>query len=546
MHLRIKHIIPLFLLGVSLNGFSQTVNEVKPKLVVGIIVDQMRAEYLYRFKEKYSENGFKRLMRDGFVCRNTHYNYVPTKTAPGHSSVYTGTTPKFHGIIGNSWYHKDLKKEENCVYDGDAQTVGSNSSHGKRSPHKMLTTTITDELQLATQGRSKVIGISIKDRASILPAGHMSDASYWYDETTGQFVSSTYYMEELPKWVQRFNQNDKVLEFLEQGWSTMLPIEQYVESTTDQQVYETIYPHKNDAQFPYKFNGLSKGEKYELFPETPYGNTIVAELAMEAIDNEALGQGAETDFLAISFSSTDKIGHAFGPYSIELEDTYLRLDKDLGTLLQHLDRKLGEGNYIVFLTADHAVADVRTFLAERRIPTGYYHPDEIKEKLEDKLKSVFNVDGLVEAISADQLFLNMELIANKGLNLDNILQTCKTELMEVPGIFEVLLRPDLERFEYTESEKALVQRGFNVKRSGDVVLLFNTTWIEYKEYGTGHGAGYSYDTHVPLLWYGTNIPKGETTKKKSITDIAPTLALMLGTKFPNATTGEPISELFDQ
>ncbi|WP_108425355.1 alkaline phosphatase PafA [Flagellimonas amoyensis] len=545
MYLIPKRIIPLLLLGFSINVFSQTGQQTKPKLIVGIIVDQMRAEYLNRYQEKFTESGFKRLMVEGFDCKNTHYNYIPTKTAPGHASVYTGTTPKFHGIIGNSWYHKDLRKEENCVFDGTASTVGSTSSEGERSPHKMLATTITDELQLASQGRSKVIGISIKDRAAILPAGHMSDASYWYDDTSGKFISSTYYMEELPKWVQDFNRSDKVATFMNQGWNTILPIDRYKESTPDQQPFETLFPNKDSAEFPYDFSKLSRNEKYELFPETPYGNTIVAEMAIQAIDHENLGQGVETDFLAISFSSTDKIGHAFGPYSIELEDTYLRLDKDLGNLLDHLDRKLGKENYTLFLTADHAVADVGHFLSQKRIPTGYYHPEKIREQLENKLYGTFNLSGLIEDFSADQFFLNMELIESENLDYDKILQVCKSELMKIPGVFEVMLRPDLERFEYTDTEKGMVQKGYHLKRSGDVVVLFNTTWIEYKKYGTGHGTGYSYDTHVPLLWFGANVPKGGTTRKKNITDIAPTLAIMLGLKFPNAATGQPIFELFE-
>lgn len=534
------------LLGLSIQGFSQEIQPAKPKLVVGIIVDQMRAEYLYRFQDKFTENGFKRLMRDGFVCRNTHYNYIPTKTAPGHASVYTGTTPKYHGIIANKWYHRDLEQEENCVYDGTVHTVGASSDNGERSPHKMLATTITDELQLASQGRSKVIGISIKDRGAILPAGHMADASYWYDGSNGNFISSTYYMEQLPNWVREFNKSSKVRAYLDKGWNTLLPIGEYVESTADQQSYETIYPHKEDATFPYEYKTLSEEAQFDIFPETPYGNSIVAEMAIHAITHEALGQGAETDFLAISFSSTDKVGHAFGPYSIEVEDTYLRLDRDLSMLLEHLDKEVGKGNYTIFLTADHAASDVSRFLKERRIPTGTYYPEQIKDQVQARLKKVFGIDGLVEAISSDQLFISMDLIDGNSLDLNKVLQECKKKLMKVPGVFGILLRPDLERFEYSLEEKGLVQRGYHLKRSGDVVILFNSTWSDYREFGTGHGTGYSYDTHVPLLWYGANIPKGSTAKKKSITDIAPTLSLMLGLKFPNASTGVPITELFEQ
>ncbi|SNR39533.1 Predicted pyrophosphatase or phosphodiesterase, AlkP superfamily [Maribacter sedimenticola] len=518
----------------------------KPKLVVGIIVDQMRAEYLTRFQDKFGDKGFKRIMNDGYVFKNAHYNYIPTKTAPGHASVYTGTTPKFHGIISNSWYHKDIKKDENCVFDGNVRTIGSTSDNGERSPHKMLATTITDELQLSSQGRSKVIGISLKDRGAILPAGHMADAAYWYDDSNGNFISSTYYMETLPDWMQKFNKENKVNKHLKTDWNTLLPIEQYKESTKDQQVYETVFAHKKDSKFPYAYKSLSNKERYEILPETPYGNTIVAELAIEAIEHENLGQGDETDFLAVSFSSTDKIGHAFGPYSIEVQDTYLRLDQDLALILEQLDSKVGKGNYTLFLTADHAASDVSVYLEEQKIPTGTYHPEAVMAQVQNKLKSLYNLDGMIEAISGDQLFLNRELIDSKKLDFNAVLNVCKNELMKVPGVFEVMLRPDLERFEYTTDEKGMVQRGYHIQRSGDVVILFNAAWSSFREYGTGHGSGYTYDTHVPMLWYGSNIPKGSSTKRKSITDISPTLTLMLGLKFPNATTGEVIQELFKE
>ena len=353
----------------SVNSFSQQ-PQAKTKLVVGVIVDQMRAEYLYRFQDKFSDDGFKRLMNDGFVCRNTHYNYIPTKTAPGHASVYTGTTPKYHGIIANEWYDRTLKKEINNVDDYSTQTIGGEGSSGQRSPHKMLSTTITDELQLSNDGKSKVISISLKDRGAILPGGHMSDGSYWYDAGTGNFITSTYYKEELPVWVEKFNKKGHVKLLLKNGWHTLAPIGSYTESTIDEQAYEKVFHHKNNASFPYEFGELSNKEQYDIFQETPFGNTLVAMMAGEALVSEKLGQGTETDFLAISFSSTDKIGHAFGPNSIEIEDTYLRLDQDIASLLRKLDAQVGKGNYTLFLTADHAATDVPQYLINNKVPAG--------------------------------------------------------------------------------------------------------------------------------------------------------------------------------
>lgn len=536
-------LVAIIYLGISNNIYSQKPQD-NPKLVIGVIVDQMRPEYLYRFQDKFSNDGFKRLMSNGFVCRNTHYNYIPTKTAPGHASVYTGTTPKYHGIIANKWYDRNLKKEINNVDDNTTKTLGGSVNSGQRSPHKMLATTITDELQLSNDGKSKVISISLKDRGAILPGGHMSDGSYWYDEETGNFVTSTYYKEELPNWVVQFNQSNNVIRLLKNGWNTSLPITSYTESTSDSQPYEKVFHHKKDATFPYEFNSLPNKEKFDIVQETPYGNTIVADLAIEALKSEKLGLNNETDFLAISFSSTDKVGHAFGPHSIEIEDTYIKLDNDISRLLNALDKQVGKGNYLFFLTADHAATDVPQYLMEKKIPAGYYDTDQIVSKVNSRLKKTFKIDSLVEIMSNNQLFFNKDSILKYSLDFDKILDESKKELLNIESVSQVLLRPNLERLEYTQEEKGMVQRGFHIKRSGDIVVLFRPSWTKIREYGTEHSTGYSYDTHVPLLWYGTNIPIGSTTIKYDITDIAPTIAMLLNIKFPNANIGKPINELF--
>ncbi|KKN93267.1 hypothetical protein LCGC14_0199020 [marine sediment metagenome] len=417
-------------------------------------------------------------------------------------------------------------------------------SSGQRSPHKMLSTTITDELQLSNDGKSKVISISLKDRGAILPGGHMSDGSYWYDSSTGNFITSSYYQKELPTWVANFNKKEYVKTLVKKGWSTLLPIEDYTESTTDSQTYEKVFHHKNDAVFPYEFKNLSNEEQYEIFQETPFGNTIVAQLAIEALNNEKLGQNTETDFLAISFSSTDKVGHAFGPYSIEIEDTYLRLDRDIATILKQLDEKVGPDNYTLFLTADHGSTDVPQYLINKKIPAGYYDADAMLSKVNTRLAEVFNVKNLIEVMSNGQFFFDLDAIKTNKLDFNKVSEEGKKEILTMKGVFQVLLRPDLEKMEYSEEEKGMVQRGFHTKRSGDIVVLFNPSWTKEREYGTEHSTGYSYDTHVPLLWYGHKIPKGSSTKKYSITDIAPTISMLLNIKFPNACTGKPINELF--
>lgn len=542
-----KYIFVFCFIFFSSFKLSTQVSHEKPKLIVGIIVDQMRQEYLYRYYDKFGEGGFKRLMNQGFVTKNTHYNYVPTKTAPGHASVYTGSTPRYHGIISNSWYHRNEKEVLDNVTDPSVKTVGSTSSRGEKSPFKLKGTTITDELQIFSNGRSKVISMSLKDRGAILPGGHLANGAYWYDGETGDFVTSTYYMEELPDWVERFNKTKKVDSLMNLGWNTLLPIAEYVESDSDDQPYEKGFPIKDKPVFPYDLKKLPKKDKYDLLMRTPHGNTILRQLAEDALSSEALGQRGTTDFLAISFSSTDVVGHAFGPQSIEVEDTYLRLDHEIAHLLATLDKTVGKDQYTLFLTADHAGADTPQFLNQSKVPMGMYSNSKIVEKLNAKLVETFQAQNLIVNYSNQQVYLDRELIKSKKLDMKEITDVLVSELYDVKGVAQVYTGADLRRFNFSEKLGALVQLGYNNQRSGDVAVVYEPIyWAAPMSQGTTHGSAYNYDTNVPLLWFGANIPKGETVQRYSITDIAPTISVMLNIKFPSESIGNPISELFKE
>ena len=316
----------------KVNTQQETNSNVKPKLVVGIVVDQMRYDYLTRFESKLGEGGFKRMMREGFNCKNNHFNYVPTYTGPGHTSVYTGTTPKYHGIISNNWYDKDLKTSVYCAQDDSVSSVGTEGKAGKMSPHRMLTTSFADENRLFTQMRGKTIGIAIKDRGAILPAGHTANAAYWFhgmDE--GVWITSTFYREDLPDWVKTFNASRSVDSYFK-VWDTFMPIESYIESGSDLNDFERGFTGKSTATFPYDLASLkSENGGYDILKTTAYGNSMTLDFALAALKGEALGQDDDTDVLAVSFSSTDYVGHNFGVNSKEVEDTYVRLDRDLET-----------------------------------------------------------------------------------------------------------------------------------------------------------------------------------------------------------------------
>ncbi|MGC6429515.1 MAG: alkaline phosphatase PafA [Jejuia sp.] len=533
----------IFILSVYFSGSSQNN---KPKLVVGIIVDQMRYDYLTRFEAKYGEGGFKRLMREGFNCKNNHFNYIPTYTGPGHASVFTGTTPKNHGIIANDFYDKELKKMVYCAEDDSVLAVGSDSEKERMSPHRLKTTTFADENRLFTQMRGKTIGISIKDRGAVFPAGHTASAAYWFrGKKEGNFISSTYYMKELPKWVEKFNKSSAVKSYLK-DWNTLYDISTYTESGEDLNPFEGGFVGKETPTFPYNLKALmDKNMGYDILKETAFGNSILADFAIEALRSEKLGKDEVTDVLTVSFSSTDYVGHRFGVNSKEIQDTYLRLDKDLERFLKALDEEVGVGNYTVFLTADHGAVHVPNFLKSQKIPAGYVRYAAAKKNLKTFLKSKFKAEGLIENVSNNQIFLNRDKIKILGLDLIEIQEAIVNEIIGSEEVYKVYSATTMSNTSFNTGLEASLQNGYNQKRSGDVLIIPNPSHIYYRETGTSHGSGFNYDTHVPLLFFGKGIKRGETFQKTVIPDIAPTISALLGISFPSGATGKPLGFILE-
>lgn len=518
----------------------------RPKLVVGIVVDQMRYDYLTRFENKFGEGGFKRMINEGFNCKNNHFNYVPTYTGPGHASVYTGTTPKYHGIIANYWYDKESKERVYCAGDSKVQSVGTKANSGQMSPHRMQTTTFGDENRLFTQMRGKTIGIAIKDRGAILPAGHTANAAYWFHgKDEGQWISSTFYMNELPKWVKDFNKEHSVSKYLT-TWNTLYDISTYTESGPDLNNFEGGFKGKETATFPYNLDDLKdKNEGYEILKATAFGNNLTTDFALAAIEGEQLGKDDYTDVLALSYSSPDYVGHNFGVNSKEVQDTYLRLDKDLERLLNYLDSHVGENNYTVFLTADHAAIDAPAYLQSVRIPAGYLDFKQTRERFKAFMEETYKASDLVENISNNQVFLNREKIKALGLNLQNVQEAIVNELIGYKNVDKVYSATTMSTTQFNTGIESLMQMGYNQKRSGDVLIVPDPSFISYSRTGSTHGSGLNHDTHVPLLFFGKGIEKGETLQKTSITDIAPTMSALLGTSFPNGSTGTPLEFVLD-
>jgi len=539
----------LFLVfSLTLSVFSQikpAFVSTKPKLIVGIVVDQMRNDYIYRYWSRYGNGGFKRLVNDGYYFKNAHFNYIPTYTGPGHCSIYTGTAPRTHGIIANDWFVKTNNTGMYCTQDTIVKTVGSTSKAGLMSPKNQLTSTIGDELKMTTNKKGKVFAVALKDRSSILPAGHAADAAFWFDEGTGDFISSTWYVNELPNWLQKFNEKKLAKSYLEKGWNTLFYPESYTSSIADDNNYEMV-PNKQDKPvFPYSYKTFLDKKNVGIIRSTPFGNSITKDVAIECLKNEQLGKDDICDLFSISFSSTDIVAHSYGPRSVEVEDVYLRLDKDIEELLNALDKEVGKGNYTLFLTADHGGADVPNHLKDSKIPAGYLKDAVLIKDIKNYFQKNYTDTSLLTNISNEQVFLNDKKIEDLKLNKDDVEQKLANYLVTIIGIAEAYPSKVMKNSAYENNDyKALLQNGYNHKLSGNICYILNPAWMDFAEKGTTHGAGYNYDTHVPVLFYGNGIKKGSSYNYISITQIAPTICELIQINQPNGCVSNPLNDFF--
>lgn len=517
-----------------------------PQLVIGIVVDQMRYDYLIKFQKNFTKGGFNKLMKEGIFLKNTHYNYIPTYTAPGHASIYTGTSPRYHGIIANEWYDRTLGKEIYCVQDYSTSPIGANNDNGKMSPKNLIASTITDELKLLFKNNSKVISISIKDRSAILPAGHLADAAYWWDEQSGNFITSSFYQNNLPQWLITFNQQNLPLTYLEKNWDLLLPKDKYISTLPDSNQYERSLIKTQAPKFPYDFSTYVNNKNISILKYTPYGNSILIDLAKECILQEKLGKHNHTDFLCISFSCTDYIGHLYGTEALELEDAYYRLDRDLNNFINFLDKTIGKDNYLLFLTADHAGAYNTQYLKDNKFSVNYFSELKLQQDLKKFLQDKYKDSSVILNISNNQIYLNHNKITYNKLPLDQLKKDIQQFCYQYPEIAEVFLRDDLIRNNPRDfSLYGLVANGFSPSRSGDIVFVLHPGNMDYSTQGTTHGSGYNYDTHVPLLFYGFKNKALESTKFYRITQIVPTLAFLLNINLPNACYDTPIDEVIE-
>lgn len=516
----------------------------RPKLVIGIVLDQMRWDYLYRYYDRFGPDGFKRLMKDGFNCERTYINYLPTFTAPGHSCIYTGSVPAIHGIAANDWLDIKMKKNVYCTEDKTVQPVGGGKD-GLQSPRNLLATTITDELKLATNFRSRVYGVAIKDRGAILPAGHAADGAFWFESASGKFISSSFYMDHLPEWLNRFNNRNVTDSLLRLDWHTSFDIASYNQSTPDLNQYEGTFKYEQQPTFPHHTSKDAVQNRSGI-KTTPQGNTMTRMLAEELILEEGLGKSPETDFLAVSFSSTDYIGHMYGPNSVEIEDMYIKMDQELALFLKFLDHHVGKGQYTLFLSADHAGAHNPVFLKDNKIPAGSYSEHILKKGLKELLGKEYD-SNLVMDITNYQVYIDEAMVINKGYDRGQLIAKVKSWLLAQEGISMVIDLQQIGNEAIPQEIKERAINGYHLTRSGSIQIIMEPGWYHSSwNTGTTHGTWNPYDAHIPLIWYGAGIPAGKTYRKVYMTDIAPTLAALLQIQEPNGNIGNVITEIFQE
>lgn len=543
--MKIRGIVAVLLFSGVIFSSAQQIEQ-PPKLVVGMVVDQMRWDQLYRFEKHFGEGGFNRLLKEGYNFNNVMINYIPTVTALGHTSVYTGSVPSIHGIAGNDWTDRRTGQNVYCTTDASVKGVGSSSEKiGAHSPHNLWSTTITDQLRMASNFRSKVVGVSLKDRAAILPAGHNPTAAFWFDEGTGHFVTSSYYMNELPEWVRKFNSKDIGSQLVRNGWNTLKDIREYKESTEDNMPWENIIGSAKEPVFPYSNLAKDYNEKKGVIRSTPFGNTLTLRMAEASLEGYQLGRGEETDFLVVNIASTDYVGHTFGPNSIEVQDTYMRLDKDLEIFLNALDQKVGKGNYLFFLTSDHGAAHSVAYMKQNKMSSDFFDKD-LLSGLEKELETLLGQKDLIYTIDNYQVYFNESSIMKNGLSLEQVSKATTDYLNRDPRVLYAVDLSKVGSAPIPEPIKSRIINGYNWQRSGHIQIISHDAMLpSYSLKGTTHSVWNSYDAHIPLIFMGKGISQGQSSKPYYMTDIAPTLAQLLKIENPSGNIGEPIVELLD-
>ncbi|HET9526980.1 MAG TPA: alkaline phosphatase family protein [Pyrinomonadaceae bacterium] len=538
----------------------------RPRLVLLIVVDQFRYDYLERFGDLFAPNGLRRLMRDGASWTQSNYDHFPTYTAPGHGTMMTGAYPAETGIIANEWPDRTTGKKVTSVSDASVKLLGGRAGDTGSSPRRLMSSTVGDELRLITNDRSKVIGVSIKDRSAILPAGRHANAAYWFSITSGTMVSSTYYFDQLPAWVTTFNNPRPADQYFGKKWERLLAESEYVKRAgPDSPPWEAVSASGDTNAFPHTITGgaTTPGPAfYGAFDHSPFSNELILTFAQQAISNEQLGQDEDTDVLTVSFSGNDYVGHRYGPYSQEAMDVTLRTDRQIATLLDFVQSKVGLANTLVAFTADHGVSPIPEHAAAIGLGGARVKTTDLLAAIRSGIKARYNADGKSPDPTVDYIYkfddsglardgfmngnvyFNYDALERDKVNAEELAQVVGRAALAVPGVARYFTRAQLLRgaTSITDPIERRVLHGFHPSRSGDVVLIAEPFKYLGDTLAATHGSPYSYDTNVPTIIMGTGVVAGRYFEPATPADIAPTLCALLGLTPPSNATGRVLVE----
>ncbi|OUR94341.1 hypothetical protein A9Q87_01465 [Flavobacteriales bacterium 34_180_T64] len=544
------------LLLITAFGFShaQDSESIRPKLVLQITVDQFRGDLPTRFLDRLGEGGLRYLIENGTYYSNAHYRHANTETAVGHATLFTGADPSRHGLVGNNWIDPSTGDVVYNTEDARYHIIGKDQKpHNGVSPNNILSTTIGDELVISNAGQSRVFSVSVKDRGAIIPGGHAGKA-FWYSKSSGKFVTSTYYYDEYPQWAQDWNDSGPADQYRGKTWDLIQDPSTYYAKDLDDRPYEADFQPLGKT-FPHQY-GDDK-YLYTRLSLSPAGDELTLDFAKTLMKNENVGHGVNTDFLAISFSSTDYIGHLFGPSSLETEDNILRLDRNLADLFSYVDKTVGLKNTLIVLSADHGAPEAPEYMTEIGMEAGRFDFTYFREQgpLNEILMERYGRDDLIATHSHPYLYLNMAAIAEAKLDLEEVENFIADEVMKIPGIAYAQTKSDLLEGRISNAPlQVQIRRNFHPVRSGNIHMIQEQYWFlhstdEGQKMGLEgiaaiHGSPWAYDTYVPIFFAGNGIKAQTITRRVSPTDIAPTISNYLNIKFPSGSIGNPLKEVF--
>ncbi|MGQ7871274.1 alkaline phosphatase family protein [Sunxiuqinia sp. sy24] len=514
------------------------------RLVVVVNVEQMRTDYISRYWNQFQQGGFRRLMQDGVVCTNASMDLHIQKTMTGVPTLFTGVYPARHGIVNDSWYDRLRQKEVDALDDDYYITVGSDSREGQLSAAKLLSPTIGDVLKLNTKNESKVFSVALNPNSAVFSAGHAADGAYWMDELTGNMISSSYYVDQFPDWVRQFNDKNFADLYTDRDWDLLLPISSYAESLDDDYLLEPGYYGKWNT-FPYNISKLKKqAGSYKVLKTTPFGNVMVKDFALALVEAERLGMDSTPDLLAINFSSMDYEQGAFSPNSVEIQDLYLRLDRNIEHLLNFLDQKVGRDKYLLVLSSACSSSYPVNYLKEElNMPVGFVAPESMVALLKSFLNISYGQGDWVEFVTDQQIYLNHDLIDKKDLQLGDIQSKAASFINQFEGVKLALPAMDFEQGDYVKSQLARIASSYNFKRSGDVLFVLEEGWqpeFKYKR------TIYNDNSRIPMIWFGKGVKRGSTLQKVDAVDLMPTLLHLLGYETPSHCIGRIVDEVVNQ